>query len=90
MKGWGYVALVVLLVAVAWYIKKKLGAAGEKVVQAANAVNPLNHDNVFAKASNFATVKLTGDQHATLGTKIYDWFHPDTSWINKSPAVRKK
>lgn len=43
-----------------------------------DAVNPINPDNVFYRGANSVLQIFTGDQ-GTLGTKIYDWFHPEES-----------
>lgn len=64
---------VVVLGAV-YFAGKKLLDAGAK---AANAVNPLNHDNVFATSVNDVGASVTGDKDFTLGGAIYDLFHSD-------------
>lgn len=56
-----------------WYIKRQAGAAVE---QAAQAVNPVNHDNVFNRGANAVWGAVT-DGQGTIGTDIYDWLHGD-------------
>lgn len=46
------------------------------VTAAANAVNPVNHDNVFASGVNGVGTAVTGDDDFSLGARIYDWTHP--------------
>lgn len=67
--GVGLVALVVVFFAG----KKILSVAGD----AATAVNPLNHDNVFATGLNKIGASVTGDTSFTLGGAIYDLTHSD-------------
>lgn len=54
---------------------------GKNIAQAAgtvaNAVNPINPDNIFAKGANAVVQTVTGDATATVGSKIADLF--DTS-----------
>lgn len=52
------------------YLVKHYGA------KAAEAVNPLNHDNVFAASVNAAGAELTGKPFS-LGSWIYDKTHSD-------------
>lgn len=55
-----------------------LAWAGKKATEATlEAVNPVSHDNIFNKGVNSVTQALTGDPNATLGTKIYEWLHPN-------------
>lgn len=66
--------LIVAGVAVAglWYLKRQ----GVQTVQAAaNAVNPLNNENVFYGGVNSVGAELTGDEHFTLGGWLYDLTH---------------
>lgn len=53
---------------------------GARVVQAAgdaaNAINPLNDQNVFASSVDKVGAKLSGDSSWSLGTWIYDVTHP--------------
>lgn len=51
------------------------GSAADATVTVANAVNPLNHENVFSQGANAVTQALTGDQNQTLGGWIYDITH---------------
>jgi hypothetical protein len=50
-------------------------AATQAIADAAEAVNPLNHDNVIATTVN--KVLGGGDPSWTLGGAIYDATHPD-------------
>jgi hypothetical protein len=47
---------------------------GAKVGQ---AVNPLNHDNVFASSVNAAGAAVSGDDSFTLGAGLFNLFHED-------------
>ena len=42
----------------------------------AEGVNPLNPDNVFARASNGVAQIVTGDKGTSLGSALYDWLNP--------------
>ncbi len=64
------VALVGLVAAV--LIGKKAAAVAGEVGQ---AVNPLNHDNVFAAGVNAAGAAVSGDADFTLGGWLYDVTH---------------
>lgn len=50
--------------------------AGETVKDVANAVNPVNHDNVFNQGFEGVYRWATGSQ-GTPGTDLYDWVHDD-------------
>ncbi len=58
----------------AWYLKKK---AGDTVQEAANAVNPTNPDNIFYGGVNEVGSAVTGDEHFSLGSWIYDITHDE-------------
>lgn len=47
-----------------------------KVAQAAQAVNPLNPNNVFYSGANQVTQQVTGDQGTTFGSWLYQLFNP--------------
>lgn len=64
---------LVALVAVFFAGKKALAVAAT----AANAVNPLNHDNVIASGVNNLGATITGDTSFTLGGALYDLTHSD-------------
>lgn len=55
-----------------WYTKAK---AVEVVKDAGQAINPVNPDNIFNSGVNSVLQAVTGEEHATLGTKIYEWLH---------------
>ena len=63
---------------------------GREVKQAANAVNPLNNDNIFARTVNDIgdiVTDGTNDNDFSLGSWIYDVTHP--SVYPEPPATRK-
>lgn len=47
-----------------------VGAIGDKVAAAADAINPLNHDNVFAQAADAAVTAAAGYEESAGG-----WFN---------------
>jgi hypothetical protein len=49
------------------------GAAGRAV----NLINPANPENIFALTANSAVRAVTAEPDATLGTKLWEWLHPD-------------
>ena len=63
---------------------------GREVKQAANAVNPLNNDNIFARGVDAIGDIVTdgeNDNDFSLGSWIYDVTHP--SVYPEPPATRK-
>lgn len=76
------------LLAVAYIVKKAGGAAADAAAQVADAVNPLNHDNVFASTVNKVGGALVTDPNGpgknadgswTLGGWLHDVLNPDTA-----------
>lgn len=55
-----------------WYLKNK---AVEVAGDVAQAVNPVNYDNVFHSGANALGEALTGDEHFTVGGWWYDWWN---------------
>lgn len=54
-----------------WYFKEK---TVQTVKDAGQAVNPMNHDNIFNRAFN--DIYAGGsDGEGTLGTDLYEFFH---------------
>lgn len=83
-KGLAYLTAMAIGLAVAYKIyseRKSLGDAADeiadRVAEAADAVNPVSPNNIAYKAANSALRVFTGDEEATLGTKIAEWFNPD-------------
>ena len=72
---------VAVLGLVAWKAYGAAGdaaaAVGEKVSAAAQAVNPLNPDNVFASSVNSVGETITGQSDWSLGGWLYDTTHAD-------------
>lgn len=66
--------LIVAGVAVAglWYLKSK---ATETVKEVGQAVNPVNHDNIFNRGAQAIWDQFT-DGQGTIGTDIADWLNP--------------
>lgn len=61
-----------------WIVKDAAGEVGK----AAQAINPVNHDNVFNKGANSLYQAITGSS-GTIGTDIADWLHP----VNFQPVT---
>jgi hypothetical protein len=68
----------------AWYVLGALvaGAYALKLARAGaaalgGAVNPTSDKNVFYSGANAVTRAVTGDDEATLGTKLADFFYGD-------------
>lgn len=74
---------VVVLGVVVWKVAGKAGelasSAAEAAKDAAQAVNPLNNDNVFATTVNDVGAVITGNPQGSwsLGSWIYDVTHPE-------------
>lgn len=66
---WQLAAVVAGGALLLWWLKR--GAAA-----AAAAVNPLNHDNIFAASVNAAGETITGQPYS-LGAAFYNFFHED-------------
>lgn len=75
-------ALAAILVLV--YLAKR--AAADAVAGAAQAVNPLNPDNIFANVVNSTGAAITGADSFSLGAEIYNLTHPDP-FNNSTEAV---
>lgn len=75
------VVIIGALAGAAWLIYKgwgKISAAGAVVGKTlATDLNPASQENIVNRAVNSVVQTVTGDSSATLGTKIYDWLHPD-------------
>lgn len=54
-----------------WYVKRK---ATETIKDVGQAVNPVNHDNVFNRGFNSVYQAVTGST-GTLGTDLADWLN---------------
>jgi hypothetical protein len=65
-----YVVLIAGALGVYFLAKRELGAA-------AQAVNPLNQDNVFHVGVNAAGAAVTGDRDFSLGSRIWEWWNPE-------------
>lgn len=79
-----YGALAVVTLAGLWFLQRQ-GAAAVKTT--ANAVNPLNRDNVFTSAAN-AVVTATTGRDETLGGWLYDLTHPDPMATANPPTLK--
>lgn len=68
-----YALAAVAGLAAVWYLTRK---AGETVAAVGNAVNPINHDNVFSGAVNAVGDVLDDgddDDSFSLGATVYDF-----------------
>lgn len=70
---------IVLLggVALAGFLAYQIYTKGKTVVT--ETLNPASDKNVVNQGVNSAVQAVTGDENATLGTKIYDWLNPNES-----------
>lgn len=60
--------------AILWAVIRQGKTVAEAAGDVVAAVNPLNQDNVFAKAADKVTQIVTGDETTSLGSKIADLF----------------
>lgn len=58
-------------------VKQTLGGAAAAVGDAANAVNPLNDQNIIYRAANVLTGGGGGTDDKPLGARFYEWWHGD-------------
>lgn len=71
--GIGLVALLGV-----YLVARKAGAAlGDAASAVGTAINPVSDQNLAYQGTNAVVRAVTGDQDATLGTKIYEWLHPN-------------
>ena len=63
---------LVLIIGAAWAGKKAVAAVGD----VAQAVNPLNPDNVFAGAVNATGAAVSGNPDFSLGAWLWELTHP--------------
>lgn len=63
----------------AWYSRRA-------VADAAQAVNPLNNDNIINRAAQ----AITGNDNKTssIGSKIHEWFNPGFANYNPNAPVK--
>lgn len=62
----------------AWRAYKGAGKAAQVVGRVITEdLNPASQNNLVNRAVNATVQAVTGDSGATLGTKVYDWLHPD-------------
>lgn len=74
-------ALILAGLGLLWYTGNRIATAGSQAVgsvgnaisNAANAINPLNNDNVIYHTANWLT---GGAENETLGGRAYDFFNP--------------
>ncbi len=81
-----YAGLAVVTLAALWYGQRQAAAA---VKATANAVNPLNPENVFSSAAN-AVVSATTGRDETLGGWLYDLTHADPMATANPVTVKPK
>lgn len=65
------------ILALIYLAKQAAELAGGAVTSAAQAVNPINPDNVFTSAVNATGAAITGDDSFSLGAEIYNLTHSD-------------
>ena len=73
--GFGVGVGAVLLLGL-WWAARRVAAPGGALVSAAQAVNPLNPDNVFSSGADAAVQAMTGDASQTLGGWVFDTLNP--------------
>lgn len=64
------------------------GAAVDGAKTIGNAVNPVNHENIFSQAANGLGGAIAGDANWSLGDWIGDLTHPAPS--NSTPLVPRQ
>jgi hypothetical protein len=61
-----------VVLVIGYVLKKQAEAAVSTVAQ---AVNPVNPENIFYTGASSLTSAVTGNQ-TSLGSQIYDWLNP--------------
>ena len=77
---------MVALAGLAFVLYKATGKVAGAAASVGNAINPLNHDNVFASAVNKAGAAVSGDANWSLGGWVYDLTHADAGAIATAPT----
>jgi hypothetical protein len=65
----------VVLVAAAWYAKKKAGQVVDTVLDASKYVNPVSDQNLAYQGASSMARWLTGQETGDLGTIAWDYMH---------------
>lgn len=60
--------------------------AAEKATKAAQAVNPVNDENIFNRAFESVGAKITGNPNWSLGGAISDWVWKDEIEAANAPV----
>lgn len=61
-----------------WYAKTKAVEAAQDVAQ---AIDPTDPDNIFNSGVNKIGASLSGDPGFSLGSWVYDVFHPENTGL---------
>lgn len=81
--NWGLVIGGLAVLATIYYGRKALAKVGE----AAQAVNPLNHDNVFNEGATRAAQAVgLVDENSTIGGTIFEGIQRISSWFGGGPT----
>lgn len=71
--------LMLVFIGVAMYMRHKAIEQAKAMADAAQVVNPTNHDNVFNRAFEGLYQMVTGST-GTPGGDLYDWQHDLPGW----------
>lgn len=70
--------LGVLVLGVVWYgLNKAANVGGQLATQVNDALNPTSNNNVAYQTANWAT---GGTSDQSIGTRLYDFFHPNQTF----------
>lgn len=92
--GWVKVAVVIIVTLAlgyaAFWLWNWIKAHG-----GTNLINPASDENLAYRGVNEIVRAATGDNQTTLGSKIYDWLHPndglaDDEYLDANGIIRKR
>lgn len=70
------VAASAAVLGVLYVVTRGAGAAVDAAKSAANAINPLNNENVFYGAASAIGDKLGDGPNRPLGVRLFEWLNP--------------
>ncbi|MFZ6686404.1 hypothetical protein ACO0K0_01505 [Undibacterium sp. SXout11W] len=77
-----------IAIVTAWYMKQGASKIVDTASAAVSAVNPMNPDNVINQGATSVYQNTTGST-GSIGSDIYDWFHPSEGKSLTAPTPTK-
>lgn len=77
-------AIALVSVGAAFLAKRTAAGIASTAGSIGAAINPVSDKNIFYGAANSVTQAITGDQNATVGTKLWELFNPSAVAAEKA------